>query len=82
MRKGYLGMTMDPSLWQMVPGHILCTHSSLSSGSLALPDCGDRELVLLRARSHVTAWDSVLLFSSVRCSLHSQAVSGARKAQH
>lgn len=45
--QGSLGMTIDPSLWQMVPGCILCTHSSLSSGSLALPDCGDRELVLL-----------------------------------
>lgn len=47
MRKGCLGMTVDSSLWQMVPGHSLCTHSSLSSGPLAVPEHGDRELVLL-----------------------------------
>lgn len=47
MRKGCLDVTMDPSLWQMVPGHILCTHSSLSSGPLALPERGDGKLVLL-----------------------------------
>lgn len=47
VRKGCLGMTVDPSLWQMVPGHSLCTQSSLSSGPLAVPDHGDGELVLL-----------------------------------
>lgn len=47
VRKGCLGMTTDPSLWQMVPGHILCTYSSLCSGPLALPEREDRELVLL-----------------------------------
>lgn len=45
--EGCLGITVVPSLWQMVPGHSLCTHSSLSSGPLAVPEHGDRELVLL-----------------------------------
>lgn len=42
-------MSMDLSLWQMIPGHILCTHSS---GPLALPEWGQGAGATLSTVTH------------------------------